>query len=150
MDAIDTALVDIHSGSIGLQAYEQYPIPDQVRTAVRNLSGTSPMDAITQMDVVLGRLFADAVLKILKQTGCKPGEIRAVGSHGQTVLHLPDATEPRTLQIGDANIIARCTGIPTVADFRRADMAASRSCITRTLFPFNYNRQAGTQYRWYR
>lgn len=124
MDAIDTALVDIKSGCIALLAYEQFPMPEQVRTAVRNLSGASPLDEVIQMDVVLGRLFGDAVLKIIKQTGHKPMDIRAVGSHGQTILHLPDATEPRTLQIGDANIIARRTGIPTVTDFRRADMAA--------------------------
>jgi len=124
MDAIDTALVDIKPGSIGLLAYEQFPIPDAVRTAVRNLSGVSPLDEVMKMDMVLGRIFADAVLKIIKQTGRKPREIRAVGSHGQTVLHLPDSTCPRTLQIGDANIIASRTGIPTVADFRRADMAA--------------------------
>jgi anhydro-N-acetylmuramic acid kinase len=124
MDAIDTALVSIESGSIDLLAYQQFPISDQVRSAVRNLSAASPLDEVMHMDVVLGHLFADAVLKIIEQTGNNAQDIRAVGSHGQTVLHHPDSPEPRTLQIGDANIIAYRTGIPTVADFRRADMAA--------------------------
>ena len=124
MDAIDTALVNIDAGSISLLAYQQFPIPDQIRSAVRNLSAASPLDEVMRMDVALGRLFADAVLKIIELAGKQSQDIRAVGSHGQTVLHHPDSTEPRTLQIGDANIIAYRTGIPTVADFRRADMAA--------------------------
>lgn len=124
MDAIDTALVNIEPGSIELLAYEQFPFTDEVRNAVRELSGASDLDKVMRMDVLLGRLFTDAVLKIIKQTGRTPQDIKAVGSHGQTVLHHPEATEPRTLQIGDANIIACRTGITTIADFRRADLAA--------------------------
>jgi len=50
--------------------------------------------------------------------------VRAIGSHGQTVLHRPRATVPFTLQIGDANRIAERTGIDVVADLRRRDLAA--------------------------
>ena len=96
MDAIDTALVNIDAGSISLLAYQQFPIPDQIRSAVRNLSAASPLDEVMHMDVALGRLFADAVLKIIELAGKQSQDIRAVGSHGQTVLHHPDSTEPRT------------------------------------------------------
>ncbi|MEJ7747594.1 MAG: anhydro-N-acetylmuramic acid kinase, partial [Luteimonas sp.] len=46
------------------------------------------------------------------------------GSHGQTVRHRPDAQHPFTWQLGDGNVIAERTGITTVADFRRRDVAA--------------------------
>lgn len=124
MDAIDTALVNIGSGSIELLAYQQFPFADEVRSTVRTLSGASSLDEVMHMDVVLGRLLAEAVLNILRQTGRTPQHIRAIGSHGQTVLHHPGNAVPRTLQIGDASIIAYRTGITTVADFRRADLAA--------------------------
>ena len=54
----------------------------------------------------------------------EPDQISAIGSHGQTVLHLPESDHPRTLQIGDPNLITYKTGITTVSDFRRMDMAA--------------------------
>lgn len=124
MDAVDTALVDIEAGSLDLVEYEQFPLPEEIRTGVRKLSGSSSMDAVTCMDAELGHLFADAVLAIIKQAGIPKESIRAIGSHGQTILHLPQASPPRTLQIGDANTIAHRTGITTVTDFRRLDLAA--------------------------
>lgn len=124
MDAIDTALVQIDNGSLELVEYEQFPISDAIRNPVRELSAASKQDEIDQYDRVLGELFADAVLQIINRPGLVPNDITAIGSHGQTILHLPDADPPRTLQIGDASIIANKTGIKTVADFRRKDMEA--------------------------
>lgn len=124
MDAIDVALVRIEDNSLSLVGYEQYPIDDDIRNAVRQLSITSNIVEISRLDNILGYLFADSALKILKSTNLKPENITAIGSHGQTILHLPDGEPPRTLQIGDANIITFKTGITTVADFRRMDMAA--------------------------
>ncbi len=124
MDAIDVALVQIDDKSFSLVEYEQLPIDDDIRKAVRQLSITSNIEEISRLDNILGHQFADSVLKILKKANLKSQDITAIGSHGQTILHLPDAEPPRTLQIGDANIIAFKTGITTVADFRRMDIAA--------------------------
>lgn len=124
MDAIDVALVQIDDNSLTLVGYEQYPINDDIRKAVRQLSITSTIEEISRLDNILGHLFANSVLKILKSTNLKPENITAIGNHGQTILHLPDEEPPRTLQIGDANIITYKTGITTVADFRRMDIAA--------------------------
>jgi len=124
MDAIDVAVVRFDTGSLSLAGYHQYPIADDIRREVRALSSTSALEDIARLDAVLGGLFADAVTTLLDETGLKARDIAAIGSHGQTVLHLPDATPPRTLQIGDPNIIACRTGVVTVADFRRMDLAA--------------------------
>jgi anhydro-N-acetylmuramic acid kinase len=77
----------------------------------------------------VGECFAQATLKIIEQAGAKPDETDLIGSHGQTIHHLPFA-EPLagiaasgTLQIGEPSVIAKRTGIITVADFRAADMA---------------------------
>jgi len=124
MDAVDVALVDFQSSPPALVHYAQYPITDEIRRDVRVLDQHSPVTEVARLDAVLGGLFGDAVLNLLGETGLQPHDIAAIGSHGQTILHLPDADPPRTLQIGDPNLIARRTGITTVADFRRMDLAA--------------------------
>jgi len=124
MDAIDVALVQIENKTLSLVEYEQFPINADLHKNVRQLSITSNIEEITRLDNILGHLFADSVLKLLKKANLTPQDITAIGSHGQTVLHLPDADPPRSLQIGDANIIAFETGITTIADFRRMDIAA--------------------------
>jgi anhydro-N-acetylmuramic acid kinase len=124
MDAIDVALVQIENEKLVLRQYRQFPIRDELRNSVRRLSVTSSIGEISRLDCLLGQLFADSVLNLLEEAGVNSGEIAGIGSHGQTVLHLPDDDPPRTVQIGDANIIAFRTGITTVADFRRMDIAA--------------------------
>ncbi len=76
------------------------------------------------LDVWAGELFAEAALHCLAQWHYAPGAITALGSHGQTLLHNPFPPYPYTTQIGDPNVIAQRTGIVSVADFRRRDIAA--------------------------
>lgn len=124
MDAIDTVLVDFNNKNPVVIDYEQYPISEQIKSTVRLINLSSSIEEVTELDAVMGHVFADAVNSIVTQSGVTPDEITAIGSHGQTVLHLPSETHPRTLQIGDPNIIANKTGITTIADFRRMDMAS--------------------------
>ena len=63
------------------------------------------------------------VQKLLAQAELLPEQITAIGNHGQTVFHQPDGESPFTMQLGDANLIAVLTGVDTIADFRRTDMA---------------------------
>lgn len=83
-----------------------------------------PLDELGALDVAVGECFAEAALDVLARAGVSAGEVRAIGSHGQTVRHRPHATHPFSLQIGDAAVIAERTGLCTVSDFRRADVAA--------------------------
>ena len=80
------------------------------------------------MNFYIGHLFAEAVKHNLKKSGMSTSDIALIGSHGQTIHHLPrdpNASHyPSTLQIGEPAVIAHETGIPTIADFRVADMVA--------------------------
>lgn len=82
------------------------------------------LEELGQIDVEVADAFADAALALLKSSGHKAEQVRAIGSHGQTVRHRPFLRHPFTLQLGDPHRIAERTGICTVADFRRRDVAA--------------------------
>ncbi|WP_062058795.1 anhydro-N-acetylmuramic acid kinase [Cellvibrio sp. OA-2007] len=126
-DAIDAVLVDLQS-TPRLIARHTIPLPVKIRQQVHALSlpGQNEIDRMGALDADLGRLFAQASLELLSNAGVNAAEVAAIGSHGQTIRHRPpDSAEGRfTLQIGDPNLIAELTGITTVADFRRRDMAA--------------------------
>lgn len=127
VDNVDASLIEITpAGAARIRAHHRHPIPDDLRIAIHELirHPAADLDRIGEMDVRLGRLFADAANTLLAQAGLQSGDVRAVGSHGQTVRHRPDAGYPFTLQIGDPSVIAELTGITTVADFRRRDVAA--------------------------
>ncbi len=123
-DAIDAALADISGDSLELLDYRQYPLDADVRQSLRDTDLASSIEKTAELDVRLGRLFGRAVLALLGENAVPAQQVRAIGSHGQTIMHQPGATPPRTVQIGDPNQISGLTGITTVADFRRADMAA--------------------------
>lgn len=87
------------------------------------------LDEVGTLDVRIGEAFAEAAMQLLAEAGIAPDAITAIGSHGQTLRHRPagaafDGCHPFTLQLGDGNVIAERTGITTVADFRRRDVAA--------------------------
>ena len=127
-DAVDLALVDFANNTINLVATHSFPLPRSTRQQIHELSTPSEneIDRMGELDVQLGEIFADSINQLIQKTGIPAQLILAIGSHGQTIRHRPPGTfaHPFTLQIGDANVIAERTGITTVADFRRRDMAA--------------------------
>lgn len=81
------------------------------------------LSQLGQLDTRLGKLFAEAVLTLMRQQSLEASDIMAIGCHGQTVWHEPLSDAPNTLQIGDNNQIVAATGVTVVGDFRRRDMA---------------------------
>lgn len=131
MDAIDAALVRCTAGDTTLIDCLAQPISSRLRQKIHDLShpGLDEIARLGQLDRELGFAFADAVKRLLSKAGVDARQIRAIGSHGQTVRHHPPSLSRSdhgayTLQIGDPNTIAELTGITTVADFRRRDIAA--------------------------
>lgn len=124
MDALDAVLVDFEGEQSQLKASLSRPLPEGLRNTLSSL--TSPagneVERSAQADHWLGRFSAETVGQLLHQAAIDAGQIRAIGSHGQTIRHAPDASPPYTVQIGDGNTIAQLSGITTVADFRRRDM----------------------------
>ncbi len=128
LDGVDTVLCRIDSSSRFSLLYAQtYPIPEPLKKNLLSLSQdrqNNELDLYAELDVQMGHLFADCCLLLLEKHHLKAEQICAIGSHGQTLRHYPEQRYPSTLQIGDPNIIAWKTGITTIADFRRKDMAA--------------------------
>jgi len=125
-DGIDAALVEF-APEPKLHASHFLPFPAELRQrtvdlASGNYAGDS-IDAVGALDTELGECFARAALGLLEQSGVPAGQIRAIGSHGQTIRHRPQGKFPFSWQIGDPNVIAARTGITVVADFRRRDLA---------------------------
>ena len=168
VDGIDAAIVEITGHgletTVNLIAFETFPFPSDVPQRILALChpDTGRVDDICEMNFYIGHLFAEAVKHILQKNGMHASDIDLIGSHGQTIHHLPifsysvldkpkpiarNAMEggyteetvksqthlsepqgkikiPSTLQIGEPAVIAHETRIPTIADFRVADMAA--------------------------
>jgi len=128
VDGIDAALVEFEDDRIRLIDFIYQPFTDNFKTAIQRLSQPNTLISLQDygtMDTQLGRLFAQTVNDLLKNNSLPPSSIKAIGSHGQTVYHSPDSRMPFSLQIGDPNIIAEQTGVTTVADFRRRDIACN-------------------------
>ncbi|MFN8610295.1 MAG: anhydro-N-acetylmuramic acid kinase [Vulcanimicrobiota bacterium] len=118
-DAIDAALVQIEGGRMSLLRFISRPYPEEVRPLVFALmEDRASVRQLSRAHFLIGELFAGVALELLQ------GEkADLIGSHGQTVAHLPNETPPSTLQIGEAAVIAAQTDTLTVSDFRTADMA---------------------------
>ena len=125
-DAIDAVAVNIDEhGNTTQIATAATPLPNHLRDKIFSIqSQPTALQEIGALDVELGEIFANAALQLITNNKINKTDINAIGSHGQTLLHQPDAEFPFTMQLGDPNIIAERTGITTVADLRRRDMAA--------------------------
>lgn len=127
MDAVDAVLVDFAPPTPHLLSTHHAPLPDEVREPLlRLIAGQSPhpLQCLGELDHILGGLFADAALTALSDAEITSDQVSAIGSHGQTVFHRPEGPNPFTIQIADPNVIAEQSGITTIADFRRRDIAA--------------------------
>lgn len=126
LDGVDALLVDLGMARPQILADHHHPYPAGLRAALLELSHAShpELHQLAQLDVLLGGLYAETVRVLLQGAGIPASNIQAIGSHGQTVRHYPHGPHPYTLQLGDPNVIAERTGITTVADFRRRDIAA--------------------------
>ena len=125
IDSVDAVLVDF-AKPLKIIAVHKEKIPADLKQSLFDICHPShdEINRLGKLDREVGKLFAKASLKLLKNTQIQPKNIIAIGSHGQTIRHHPAGKNGFTLQIGDPNTIASLTGITTVADFRKRDIAA--------------------------
>lgn len=131
-DGIDVAIVELDGHKATLIAFDMFPYSPKIRQGIFELfsPSTSHVDTICHMNFALGELFADALIRLADKNKIPLSSIDLIGSHGQTIFHIPQGRPfngkkiRSTLQIGEPSIIAERTGITIVADFRPRDIAA--------------------------
>jgi anhydro-N-acetylmuramic acid kinase len=124
LDGIDVAVVDFAQDAMQLLAAETFPFADSLRLDLLKLinSGRAHLQQLGQVDMALGHAYSDAIQQLLSEIRINAEDINAIGCHGQTIYHAPDAAYPFSMQIGNAHVVAEKTGIDTIADFRQRDM----------------------------
>ncbi len=124
LDGIDIAIVDIRDNKMQLRAAETFPFDKSLRRDLLTLinTGRTHLQQLGQVDMALGHAYSEAILQLLAETNIAASDISAIGCHGQTIYHAPEAAYPFSMQIGSASVIAELTGITTIADFRQRDM----------------------------
>ncbi|RJP59459.1 MAG: anhydro-N-acetylmuramic acid kinase [Deltaproteobacteria bacterium] len=128
-DGVDAALVCIKGNGIktgvNLLYHLHYPYPPEIKRRIEQaFEGFTA--GICMLNFELGELFARAALECISKSKVSKNDLDIIASHGQTIYHIPPQGDMMgsTLQIGEADIIAERTGIVTVSDFRKRDMAA--------------------------
>jgi len=127
IDGIDAVLASFDHEKLELRAAHAHAYPEELRNAlqatIKNPDACS-LDDLGALDRWIGESFRDAARQVINKSGVPIADIVAIGSHGQTLRHQPTGVRPFSLQVGDPATIAAGTRITTVADFRRADIAA--------------------------
>jgi anhydro-N-acetylmuramic acid kinase len=127
MDGIDAVLVSFGDRNLTIHATHTGHYPQELRAALLAAIREPldvPLDPTGNLDRRVGECFRDAARAVIEAAHIDKADIVAIGSHGQTLRHQPDAPRPYSLQIGNAGIIARGNGITTVSNFRQADISA--------------------------
>jgi len=125
VDGVDAALCEFGERQCTVIQASTFAYPPAITERIQNLiaRGEGRLAEIGAIDIAVGRFFADCAVALMRHAGVRPGDVAAIGHHGQTIWHQPALPEPFSWQIGDANSVAAITGIDTVADLRRLDMA---------------------------
>ncbi len=126
VDGLDAVLVDMATTPPRRVAQHRHALPETLRAQLLafNQPGADELHRMALLDNQLARHSAQAVAVLLQTSGLTAPMIRAIGCHGQTLRHAPQAEEPYTVQITNPSLLAELTGITVVADFRRRDIAA--------------------------
>lgn len=133
LDGIDAALVTIEgkgeSSKVNLIDFIEMPIQEELREQIKKacMPEHSNVETLCSLNFELGYHFAEAAKQVCRQASISLEEVALIGSHGQTVYHIPVGTvqsKRSTLQIGEPAVIAYETRTPVVSNFRVMDMAA--------------------------
>ena len=124
LDGIDVALCEIDSQQCKLIAFESYSFARKLKEEILEIiSGMTSLKEIGTLDTKLGYSYAYAINRFLREKDIHVTKIKAIGLHGQTLWHEPNAEYPFSMQLGSASVVSAKTGITVVNDFRNIDIA---------------------------
>ncbi len=135
IDAVDAALVEISANGvdtkINLIGYIEFTYPDGFKDLVlrNSVKNSSNIEEICKLNFLIPQFYNDAIDKLCDNIGFDKNQIDLIGTHGQTIQHLPQKEKlfnksvASTLQIGDPSVLAKLSGIITIGDFRVGDIA---------------------------
>lgn len=124
LDGIDAVIAAAHGGRLRLIAHAYLAYPRSVRKQLLALHGPAG-DELHRAALIANELavsYGKALKTLLARSGIRAGGVAAVGCHGQTIRHRPDAGY--TTQLVNGALLAELTGITVVCDFRSRDIAA--------------------------
>lgn len=124
LDGADAVLADFAASTPTLLAHVHRPFDTGLRAELLALCAPG-FDEIGRGGAAAQRLvdlYADCVAVLLTQAQVPADAVRAIGAHGQTVRHRPDAGF--SVQLNAPARLAELSGIDVVADFRSRDVAA--------------------------
>lgn len=132
-DSIDAALIEIKTISDGidveLKSFISCDYQEKIKEKLFMIMDQEQgkLIDICELNFLLAENYVEAIKKLLASTNLTAADIDFIGSHGQTIYHIPAGNEHRrasTLQLGSGAVIAQKTGITTVHNFRQKDMAS--------------------------
>ncbi|MGO4999653.1 anhydro-N-acetylmuramic acid kinase [Oceanisphaera sp. W20_SRM_FM3] len=125
LDGIDAVLMATNGTQAELKASTRSPFAHDLRQRLLAVAKGAAISAKHwgELDAELGQAYAEIARQLLQDSDTDASQVRAIGCHGQTVWHQPFGELPFSLQLGDGNRLAALTGIITINDFRRKDMA---------------------------
>ena len=124
LDGIDLALCEIGTQNCKLLHFKEFAFPKEIKEEILYIiSGSTTLKQIGTLDTKLGTLFANTIKQFLDELKIDKKDITAIGLHGQTLWHEPNAEFPFSMQLGSASVVLAQTGIQTITDFRNLDIA---------------------------
>ncbi len=133
-DGVDVVVVRLEGHGRNIKwkilASRVVPYPLELKKRILMCSEGGRVKDVCLLNYVVGISFARAILRTIDESGIRVSEVDFIGSHGQTVYHMPeyikigDIATRCSLQVGSPAVIAEHTGLITVGDFRCRDVAA--------------------------
>ncbi|MDH0421138.1 MULTISPECIES: anhydro-N-acetylmuramic acid kinase [Delftia] len=128
LDGVDGVLVDFAEGTQVLW-HASRGFDAALRAELLALNTPEGRDELHRAALAanaLARSYAEVVRELLQATALAPGQIAAIGAHGQTVRHRPQMFDGMgyTLQLNSPALLAELSGVAVVADLRSRDVAA--------------------------
>ena len=125
-DSLDCAAINFLDEEMHVVGLKNYDIPDKLKDQIKENIQAVKLDVlkVKELDVSLGIFFAESVEDFLNSLSLKKEQIKAIGSHGQTIKHEPQSIKPYSLQVGDPQIMSDYLGIKTIGKFRDDDISS--------------------------